>query len=66
MSLALAWAAVLAVAPPVASQPLLAGLQKLLRPSVIEVLVDSFLATKLSNADLTAKALQHNADLLFR
>jgi hypothetical protein len=22
--------------------------------------------TKLSNADLTAKALQHNADLLFR
>ena len=27
---------------------------------------DSFFATKLSNADLTAKALQHNADLLFR
>jgi hypothetical protein len=26
----------------------------------------SFLATKLSNADLTAKALQHDADLLFR
>jgi hypothetical protein len=49
----------------VASQPLLAGLQKFLRPSVMVVLVDSFFATKLSNADLTAKALQHNADLLF-
>jgi hypothetical protein len=40
----------------VAGKPLLAGLQKLLRPSVIEVLVEPFLAAELSNADLTAKA----------
>src|SRR5262249_23952203 len=50
----------------VASQPFLAGLQKLFRPPVIEVLVDPFLATKLSNAVFAAKAFQHNADLLFR
>jgi hypothetical protein len=48
----------------VASQSLLAGLQKLLRPTVIEVLVDAFLAAKLSYADLSAKPLQNNADLL--
>jgi hypothetical protein len=41
----------------VASQPLLAGLQKLLRPTIIEVLVDTFLAAELGNADFTAKAL---------
>ena len=30
----------------VASQPLLAGIQKLLRPTIIEVLVDAFLAAE--------------------
>ena len=35
-----------------------------LRPTVIEVLVDPLLAAELGNADLTAKAFQHNADLL--
>jgi hypothetical protein len=49
----------------VASQRLLAGLQKLLRPPGIEVLIDAFLAAEFGNADLTAKAFQHDADLLF-
>ena len=39
----------------VASQSLLGGFQKLLRPTVIEVLVDAFLAAELSYADLSAK-----------
>src|SRR5258705_13122247 len=34
----------------VAGEPFLARLQELLRPAVVEVLIDSFLATQLSNA----------------
>src|SRR6516225_7526410 len=48
----------------VASEPFLARLQKLLRPTIVEVLIDSFLATQLSNAVLAAQAFQHDADLL--
>src|SRR5438046_5489937 len=47
------------------SEPFLARLQELLRPTVVEVLIDPFLAAQLSNAVLAAQAFQHNADLLF-
>src|SRR5262249_37915922 len=36
-----------------------------LRPTVVQVLIDPFLAAQLSNAVLAAQALQHDADLLF-
>src|SRR5207244_5465935 len=49
----------------VAGEPFLARLQELLRPTVVEVLIDPFLAAQLSNAVLAAQAFQHNADLLF-
>src|SRR5258705_13424680 len=47
------------------ASPFLARLQELLRPTVVEVLIDPFLAAQLSNAVLAAQAFQHNADLLF-
>src|SRR2546428_3056027 len=49
----------------VAGEPFLARLQELLRPTVVEVLIDPFLAAQLSNAVLAAQAFQHDADLLF-
>src|SRR5258708_5556333 len=49
----------------VAGEPFLARLQELLRPTVVEVLIDPFLAAQLSNAVLAAQTFQHNADLLF-
>src|SRR5256884_7707088 len=48
----------------VAGEPFLARLQDLLRPTVVQVLIDPFLAAQLSNAVLAAQAFQHNADLL--
>ena len=47
-----------------AGKPLLTGLQELFRPTVIEVLIEPFLATEFSDAVLAAKALQHDADLV--
>ena len=44
---------------------LAASVQKLLRPAMVEVLGNTFLAAQLSDCFLAAKALQHNADLLF-
>src|SRR5262249_37106039 len=48
-----------------AGEPFLARLQELLRPTVVQVLIDPFLAAQLSNAVLAAQAFQHDADLLF-
>src|SRR5215471_2579739 len=48
----------------IAGQPLLAGLQELLAPSVVEVLGNAFLATELSDAVLAAQAFQDDADLV--
>jgi hypothetical protein len=39
----------------VASEPFLARLQELLRPTIVEVLIDSFLAAQPSNAVLAAQ-----------
>jgi len=50
----------------VTRQPPLAGLQELLRPSVIEALRYAFTAAQLGNAGLTSQAVQHDPDLLFR
>src|SRR5438094_9536058 len=49
----------------VAGEPFLTRLQELFRPTVVEVLIDPFLAAQFSNAVLAAQAFQHNADLLF-
>ena len=46
-------------------QMALAGLQELLRPSVIKALGNTFAAAKLSDAGLAAQAVQNDADLLF-
>src|SRR3954469_15606975 len=48
----------------VTRESLLPGLQKLLRPAVIQVLVDAFLAAQLGNAVLATKAGDHNPDLV--
>ena len=48
----------------VASEPLLAGLEELLRPAIVEVLGDAFLAAQLGDAVLAAQAFEHDADLL--
>src|SRR5262249_39309660 len=40
-------------------------LQELLRPTVVQVLIDPFLAAELSNAVLATQAFQHDTDLLF-
>lgn len=50
----------------ITGQPLLAGLEKFLRPTVIQALGDPFLAAKLSNAVFATKAGKHNPDLLLR
>jgi len=50
----------------VACQPLLAGLQEVLRPAVIEILVDALLATQLGDAVFATQPRNHNPDLLFR
>ena len=42
----------------VAGEPFLARLQELLRPAVVKVLIDPFLAAKFSNAVFAAKAFQ--------
>ena len=49
----------------VTRQALLPGLQEVLRPAVIEVLVDPLTATQLSDTVLAAQALQNDPDLLF-
>src|SRR5262249_27853967 len=49
----------------VAGEPFLARLPKTLRPTVVQVLIDPFLAAQLSNTVLAAQAFQHDADLLF-
>src|SRR5262245_65762246 len=49
----------------VAGEPFLARLQELLRPTVLQVLIDPFLAAQLSNAVLATQAFQYDADLLF-
>ena len=48
----------------IASEPLLAGLQELLGPAIIEVLGDAFLAAQLGDAVLAAQPVQDDADLL--
>src|SRR6185503_15432226 len=48
----------------IASEPLLAGLQELLGPAIIEVLSDAFLAAQLGDAVLAAQPVQNDADLL--
>src|SRR5499433_92470 len=49
----------------VAGEPFLARLQELLRPTVVQVLIDPFLAAQLSDAVLATQSFQHDADLLF-
>ncbi len=49
----------------ISRQALLARLQEVLRPAVIEVLVDPLTAAQLGDAVLTAQALQNDPDLLF-
>src|SRR5918993_1012783 len=48
-----------------AGQPLLARLEELLRPAVIEVLDNSLAPAQLRDAVLATQPLQHNADLVF-
>jgi hypothetical protein len=45
-------------------QPLLAGLQEVLGPPVVKILVDAFLATQLGDAVLAAQSRNYNPDLL--
>jgi hypothetical protein len=49
----------------VTRQAFLAGFQEVLRPAVIEVLVDPLTAAQLGDTVLTTKAVQDNSDLLF-
>src|SRR5215472_14517569 len=49
----------------VASQPLLAGFEKLLRPAIIKILDNPLTPAKLRDALLAPQALQYNADLFF-
>src|SRR6516164_10870532 len=49
----------------IAGQPLLARLQEVLRPAVVEVLIDPFLAAQLGHAVLAAQARDHDPDLIF-
>src|SRR5258705_2610292 len=48
----------------VTGDPFLAGLEEVLRPAVVEVLGDAFLAAQLGDAVLAAHAFEHDADLL--
>ena len=41
------------------------GLEKLLRPAIIQILVDSLLATQLGDALLAPQARNHNPDFFF-
>ena len=50
----------------VASQLLLARLEKVLAPSVVEVRGDAFSTTEIGDALLASKPFKDNADLLFR
>lgn len=50
----------------VSRQAILAGFHEVLRPSTIEVLVDTFPETQFGGAALTAQSLNYNAYLLFR
>src|SRR5262245_316266 len=50
----------------VSGKPALAGLEELLRPGVIHALGDAFAPAKLGDRGFAAKAIEHNADLLFR
>jgi hypothetical protein len=50
----------------VTGEPLLAGFQKLLRPTVIQALGDALAAAQRGDALLAAKPFKDNADLLFR
>jgi hypothetical protein len=50
----------------IAGQPFLAGLEEVLRPTIIEVLDDAFAAAELGDAVLAAQAIQHDADLILR
>src|SRR3712207_6097910 len=47
----------------VSRQALLAGLQELLGPAVVQVLADALTPAQLGDAVLAAQALQHDADL---
>jgi hypothetical protein len=49
----------------VACQPLLARLQKVLRPAIIEVLVDALLAAQLSDTVFAAQTRNYDPDFLF-
>ena len=48
----------------IAGQPLLARLQEVLGPAIVEVLVDPFLAAQLGHAVLAAQARDHDPDLV--
>src|SRR5258705_2129642 len=48
----------------VTGEPFLAGLEEVLRPTVVEVLGDAFLAAQLGDTVLAAHAFEHDADLL--
>ena len=50
----------------IARQPPLAGLEKLLRPTVVQAFRDAFAPAQFGNADFTAQAVEHDADLFFR
>ena len=50
----------------VTSQPLLAGIEKLPRPTEIKALSDTFVAAQTGDAVLATKLRQHDPDLLFR
>ena len=50
----------------ITGQPLLAGLEKFLRPALTQALGDPFLAAQLGNAVFAKKAGQHGSDLLLR
>ena len=48
----------------VTGEPLLAGFEKLFRPSVVEVLGDAFFPAELGDAVLATQAFEDDADLL--
>src|SRR4029450_797247 len=49
----------------IASQPLLAGFEKVLRPTIIKILDNPLTTAELSDALLAPQALQHDTDLFF-
>jgi len=50
----------------IADQTLLAGLQELLGPAVVKILIGAFLAAHLGNVLLSVQSLEHDADLFYR